>query len=294
MKRMEKCRVKWGLVTILGIALSSCILLGGCRLAKEEESAFGGDQLIGMLVTTQGPSEENVLQKSGEQEKLEGVENEQGWYEFPQVVGAAITREYDEENDAVGVQGPEGWFSDIHLNVNVSGEGECHEYSGVLYISSEFNETLYFCPVYEREDGSVYAAMTGDRYYFLKKYFGIGETISKSVKEQLAVTKDGKKETESVSFTVHVKREAPLEEMVLLEMNRDHEVIGETAVEEEQDALKLQPETSYVIAEMTCRNMEGGTDVHRVVYDVGEEENEGILRPYEDENHLIYWKMLKF
>lgn len=289
MKKAMKYKKKWGIISILTVFLGG-VMFTGCRLAKEE-SVCSADNLIGMLVTTDGPKESDDLQEFDEEEKLEGRKTEEGWCEFPQVAGAAIVREYDAEDDTVSVQGPEGSFSDIHMEADVSDAGEKHKYSGVFHISADFDGTLYFCPVYEREDGSVYAVMTGDRYDFEKEYFPMGATISKSVEEEETVTWDGKKAADSISFTVHVKREMALKEFTLLEMRDSHEVICSTKVTEDQDSIKLQPETAYATAEMICRDMNGGETVVHTVYDPDGEENY-IMRPYEDGNHLIYWKNL--
>lgn len=290
MKKQEKHRAKWGIISIF-LIIAFGTALGGCRLAKEDGDAFKQDELIGMLVTITGP-QGDVLAGNDDPETLEGIKTEEGWFEFPEAVGAAITKEYDREADLLSVQGPEGRFLDIHMELNVSDTGEIHKYSGVFMISPDFDGTLYFCPVYAKEDGSVYAVMTGDKYDFFRESFGMEGTISKSVEEESMVVKDGKKEKDASSFTIHVKRQEALEKVTLLEMNRKNEVIGTAKIEENQDTMELHQQTAYVITEMACRNIRGETAIHHAAYDPQEEENSCIQRPYEDENHFICWKNL--
>lgn len=288
MKKPVKHRVKWGIVTICTLS----ILLSGCRLAKEE-GRIGKDALIGMLVTTLAPSEEETLSGSGpEREELEGRKTEEGWCEFPQVDGAALTKEYDEEEDVVSVQGPEGYFSDIHLGIHVTDEGEAQEYSGVMNISESFDNTLYFYPVYEREDRSVYARMTEDQYEFGEDSFTQGADYSKSIKEETAVTADGKKKQESISFTVHIKREEALEELLLIEMDENHTVKAETEITREQEKITLRPDTVYVVTEACTSGANKVMHTVHTAYDPGTDAGNSIRRPYEDENHIIFWKYL--
>lgn len=258
MKKPVKHRVKWGIVTICTLS----ILLSGCRLAKEE-GRIGKDALIGMLVTTLAPSEEETLSGSGsEREELEGRKTE------------------------------EGYFSDIHLGIHVTDEGEAQEYSGVMNISESFDNTLYFYPVYEREDGSVYARMTEDQYEFGEDSFTQGADYSKSIKEETAVTADGKKKQESILFTVHIKREEALEKLLLIEMDENHTVKAETEITREQENITLWSDTVYVVTEACTSGANKVMHTVHTAYDPGTDAGNSIRRPYEDENHMIFWKYL--
>lgn len=286
------------------LALLMAASLAGCQLALEDMGdGDGGERLIGVLVTTEhldlfdfeGYVNDNLKSFSGgsggeikmdgntaqyqgrlyaeyREEVLTsdetGEEITTGEYVFETVSGIpyfAATYSSGAES-YVGTNSDEA-VSDGHIEVFYGDHEERISLESTIYVYPGFaGKVFYMNPVYQSADGSVYA-MTGSGY-MANETWAEGEMYSQMFNEVTSITENG----ESTTYTTKVKTSVVTmfvpEQIVVLQMDKDSNVVLRDAFEPENvpETLTTEPETAYILLETHKTDMEGNPVVTREMF----------------------------
>lgn len=274
-KRKSRSAACFLLLLVLG--------LSGCQLAKED-AREKKDELCGVLVTTQEqedayweshqgeirePQEEitlterefKVLQRGGNLEllgqqealgrKVEGVRLKNRDIVFEGLEGASLIAGFLEKDKAGDYRSftSTGAFENVKANSNVTDEGEENSLEGTVSIDQEADVILNMNLVYQRPDGSFYALLDSTAGYWNSGQNSPGGVFSKSFKEEISQTVNGKSERMGQEFTVHVEVGKETAGVCVKEWNEEDELLKETAVQRGQEHFKLKEDTAYMVVE---------------------------------------------
>jgi len=281
------------------LILTLVFVLTGCSLALPEKTASHG-RLAGVYITLEpldlsdpedfsvspspsgelvfDESEPRVLEavlKAREDRAEDGTVIHSQEYRFPDAYPgysffAATIPEQGEYESYLAITG-DPVIDDVRTHIHETDEGTNLELEARVYAAvNSGNIIIYYNPVYQREDGSVYA-VTGSG---LSTDTGsVGQSFSQKMEDTVSRTENGKTTSEHTSVTLSLEVIEIPDRVRLLQMDKAHRLVHESEVSPDElpDALSLLPETEYVI----CENLslrDGKTEVlSRILCDRSEE-----------------------
>lgn len=273
----KRGRICWTPCLLWGI-----LLLTGCQLAREEKDFAGADRLCGVLVTTEDQEEAwralsgsdqedsaaleltdrqirqllsgetqilSPMSKSGP--KVEGSLGEDREYSFEGLEGASFLAGMDQEdeNGSYTYYTASGVFQELHYNTNTSDEGETSHSEGTIYVGKKADLVLHISPVYQRQDGSVYALLNSTAGYWNSGQNSPGAVYSQSIKEENSQTISGKTKTQAREFTVHIAVGEEIRSARVKEWSGEDVLLRVTGISRGQERFKLQEDTAYMVVE---------------------------------------------
>ncbi|MBQ7923177.1 MAG: hypothetical protein IJ325_11510 [Clostridia bacterium] len=176
----------------------------------------------------------------------------------------------------VSISGGLGAISERHTSIKSTDYGEEFGLTGTIYTSDDFNSVLYFNPLYQSADGSIYLVPgTGIHHS------GVG-LASHTMSEEETTEKDGETVTVYRSdITVNIEGVVPPDRITLLQFSADNELLSETeyTADTMPQTISLLPDTEYIITEGYAAGEDGA--IFRELYAADDEYIE-IFRPWKD------------
>lgn len=241
---------KWIVLAALALCMA---LLTGCQLALKENSDQT-DRFAGLSVRLTGSSDYDRY----EPHEVDG-----------QVMIVPLGTNETGETFVMSDFGE--WFSDVHLHVNSTDEGEEYTISGTLYVCDELIPSgviLKAEEVYQRPDGSMYAVNGGHNYS--GHLSGLKIDINQS---RTATDTEGKKSSESCTVTLRVEKAEHVILAELLEMDADNQEISRHILND-QFEIPLSAETEWVLLHETLKD----GSVRRTAFNAPLEEENIVIR----------------
>lgn len=204
--------------SFLALVLAALLLLSGCSLAQPEAETQPRDRMVGVLVTTEyldlfdveryfeehaaellSGKEISAAEQKAYQNVLFAEKDASGRYIFPDVEGWLwlSTRESDEQGSYVKMQNDPAFDGALNA-IRETDSGTGYEFEATLYaLNSGSVVSFYLNPVYQTEDGAVYAAQ--GHGMSMGSAEGSNASMSQTLTQTLSQTKDG--ETKEYSFS---------------------------------------------------------------------------------------------
>ena len=276
----------------------------GCTLAVPDAGADGnGDRLIGAFITSEyldlydmegylndhaaslmNNSSITIGNDSRYEGKLvatvdkEGAQSSSEWkISFGDIKGEYILMPVTEDKDGntfVGNLCSDG-VGDPYLNYNVTDDGETQEISATVYqVSGKSEHTQYVNPVFQKENGEIYA-MAGNGYSN-----GVGgsegNTMAATLSGETTTVENGKTKTEGCKVTVQFATMYKPVQTVIYQMSETNQVLKQNAYEPSQvpDILKVEAGTAYILEESRKEDSSGNTVTTRTILDLNSSEDE--------------------
>ena len=278
--------------------------VSGCTLAVPDAGADGnGDRLIGAFITSEyldlydmegylndhaaslmNNSSITIGNDSRYEGKLvatvdkEGAQSSSEWkISFGDIKGEYILMPVTEDKDGntfVGNLCSDG-VGDPYLNYNVTDDGETQEISATVYqVSGKSEHTQYVNPVFQKENGEIYA-MAGNGYSN-----GVdgseGNTMAATLSGETTTVEKGKTKTEGCKVTVQFATMYKPVQTVIYQMSETNQVLKQNAYEPSQvpDILKVEAGTAYILEESRKEDSSGNTVTTRTILDLNSSEDE--------------------
>ncbi|RRD93529.1 hypothetical protein EII17_12400 [Clostridiales bacterium COT073_COT-073] len=286
---------KYGLI----LMIIGCLLgLSACQLARPEKGESAGDQLIGVYISYDhiSQAEEVKINAAGQitievddeksrlyaikTEEIKETEDGQKYinydFHFPEIAGIKMLATV--LNDPLNHKARQIFVvkdqAVTEVNMEIKGEREKNEFvhlKGIVYQDADLEGKMLFVnPVFQTADGRVYLrsgkgfAVYGDK---LSGNFRQTTTLRNT-----AVVDDGneKKEQETV-IEMTIVLEKPDEEIVIIQMDKNNEIIDRQnySVQQMSDKFWPKPEAEYLLAVISKA---GGIKTKPIIYTKAEEE----------------------
>ena len=276
----------------------------GCTLAVPEAGTDGnGDRLIGAFITSEyldlydmegylndhaaslmNNSSITIGNDSRYEGKLvatvdkEGAQSSSEWkISFGDIKGEYILMPVTEDEDgntSVGNLCSDG-VGDPYLNYNVTDDGETQEISATVYqVSGKSEHTQYVNPVFQKENGEIYA-MAGNGYSN-----GVGgsegNTMAATLSGETTTVENGKTKTEGCKVTVQFATMYKPVRTIIYQMNEANQVLKQTAYKpsEVPDSLRVEADTAYILAEIRKEDTSGKMVTTRTILNLNSSEDE--------------------
>jgi len=279
-------------------------LLSGCQLARENAGANAyEDRLIGLFITTEYLDLfdfENYLNDNisgfrdgeitidGNAQKYQGrlyatlmtrtpTSDEAGGtteieeYIFEGIDGIACfspTVPAADGRDSYIFSMSDEAISDGHMSLNYGDDKNSTTLTGTIYtVPSNMQHTYYFNPVYQSEDGSVYA-VSGSGFMVDNEADSEGSVYSQTLDATTTVTENGKSKTESISITLSISVMLEPEKIIVLQMNTESELLSRTEYAPGilPEVLTPEADTAYLVVETYKRDDMGNLKIAREIY----------------------------
>ncbi len=225
------------------LALGACMVLGGCSLAREEVGGASQDRLAGVFVTDEYivlepkletgmdgeirfvPQERKIYATVGDFSEANPVrfENLEGYGAY-----ASLSLWDEAMQQYVGYSACDEVFADGHYEVADGGKTALKT---TIYVGENGPKGLFFNPVYQQEDGSVYLVPGNGLTW---GSFAEGSSSTHTVSEERSVTENGEERSVSTSISVTVAQRSAPESLKLIFMDGENHVLQVT----ETDALR--------------------------------------------------------
>lgn len=158
-------------------------------------------------------------------------------------------------------------ITDGHMNYATTDEGESITLTGTIYVSTgTVNRYFYFNPVYQAEDGTVYAVTGNGMNHGGDLVDGVGSSIE--LKENTATIVNGKSVSYSFSVKLDVSFVQPSERIAIVQMSDDNKVLSREEYEPGGVPADIVPVegAGYVIVETYQRESDGSLKIIREIY----------------------------
>lgn len=272
----------------LSVLVLSLMLFTGCQLALEGKAgeSFSGDRFVGVFVTRGSSIGSKVyidteIEEMTEEELSNLPRNENGvdgkfyaefkeeekTYDFNQEGYTFISVEI-RENEEVSYSALIGEvISDASSHFTFTDEEEKSEIEGTIRYTPESGEAVwYFNPVYQEEDGDVYAMRSGPG-------MGLdgaeeGSQASHAMDEFTTVTENGVTKTVRTNVKVNLVMMFRPEMIRVIEMDEQNKPLSEKEYEPGKlpETYKPLTDAEYIIVETHKKSPEG-TLVSREIFD---------------------------
>ena len=159
-------------------------------------------------------------------------------------------------------------ISDGHVHYQINDHGHTVTLSGTIYVSpSNELRTYYFNPVYQSEDGRIYA-VSGDGFMVGTEAYSEGSVYSQTMDATTTVTENGEVKTYGISITLSINLMFPPEEIVVLQMDGESGIVTRSAYAPDAmpASIAADPKTEYFIVETHKRDDKGQTEISRTIY----------------------------
>ncbi|MFV0517748.1 MAG: hypothetical protein ACK5MV_10185 [Aminipila sp.] len=256
--------------------LKDYMMQEGDTLYYDEKKLVRADGSIKFL------TEKEMKLFSGDSFEVDGVIQKDGKYRFGNIQGDYLACRLelqsggDDEEYYSSSFVSSGDIYNVKSYSNSSEEEEKSMMEGTIGVSSKYKGAVRMNPVYERADGSIYTSIPGSAAMMISEEFG-GGSISKTITEsyeskftglkQNKVKNENKKKT--FSFTVSVEQKDYLESAIVRQFNKNNEMIKSSEIELnlQEQYIKLEQQTSYVIIEEKFVDVNDKEYIKRTTYD---------------------------
>ncbi len=289
-------KIKRSLSALLAVIVA--LSLFGCQLARKDAGgSTGKDRLIGVFVTREyldlfdmdGYLNDNLQNLSGGEFHADGNDAKyQGRlyavlqeitltsdtgekstkleYVFPGADGIsyfAARVPAMEESESYITSGSDEAISDGQLALNYGDTEDKITLDGTIYLADlSGNYSCYINPVYQSEDGSVYA-VSGDGMEMCS-----GAGMAQTLEDKTVVTENGVSKTVISSIKISIETLAPPEKIVILQMDKDSAILSKAEYNpgELPGTLKPEPATAYILEETYSHDASGKEVVTRKLF----------------------------
>lgn len=269
----------------LSILMLSLMLFTGCQLALEGKAGDSGeDRFVGVFVTRGSGIGPMTLK---DREKEEMTEEELAWergegdekyyarfsedektfvFDHEGYGFFAVEIKESEDNIYSSIMGDV--ITDPSSHFSVGEDEEVHELEGTLFFTPESGEiTWYFNPVYQEEDGEVYAVNEGTG---LATDPGLDEGLRMSQWKEEVTTfmENGKSRSARTHAKVNLEMMYRPIHILLLEMDENSQILVKNEYEPGKLPEQYEPlaETAYIMVE-TQKKGPHGTVATREIFD---------------------------
>ena len=161
------------------------------------------------------------------------------------------------------------------MNYNVTDDGETQEISATVYqVSGKSEHTQYVNPVFQKENGEIYA-MAGNGYSN-----GVGgsegNTMAATLSGETTTVENGKTKTEGCKVTVQFATMYKPVRTIIYQMNEANQILKQTAYKpsEVPDSLRVEADTAYILAEIRKEDTSGKMVTTRTILNLNSSEDE--------------------
>lgn len=283
--KMRKKAAVFGVLTVVSLSFL------GCSLAQEELENPVKDRLAGVYLTTEHLEMDEPqirMNWKGEpylennQTQIEGTLGELSDERFLYFEGVegygiySIRIQNEREEGYSNAFYCDEIFSDLHL---ASGNGEKIE--ATVYVGENGPQIVYFNPVYQREDGTVYLQQgTGLSW----DGFTDGAAMTRSMKESVSEGVKGEEIVTAFECTIKIQQSVEPESTELLFLNKDNEVLDRIkesrireVLENEKGEIKVPQGTEYLLLVQSGEDQGQGAEEKRSICNRGDEYLEFLL-----------------
>ena len=277
--------------------------LGGCSLAREDAAADGSqDRLAGALITTDYL---DVFDMDAFMEEHAGELAQGGVIAVrdPDAYRSRLYADVQRDNDGIesvafpGVNGlcfvqtkitseesGEGYWSsfaddgisEIKNHISVSDEGEAITMEGTVFLTPEAggeDMCFYVNPVYQTETGELYA-LSGQGFGFYSGWDAEGEIYSTTLRDEVTVTENGKRTSDTFEITVHLSIEFEPVEITVFQMDAAHRILREDSYAPGAlpEKITAAPGAYYLLIETERLAPDGTVSIGRELFDDRDED----------------------
>lgn len=276
---------------VLGVLMMVSLIFGGCALAREELENPRQDRMVGIFLTTEylrmeepeiGMSRNGEFYIENSQTQIEGTLgdfSDESFLQFEGVEGYGIysIRMYSERDKGYSsVFFCDEIFGDLHLASVNTGE----KIEATVYVGENGPRLLYFNPVYQREDGTIYLRQgTGLSW----DGFADGAAMSRSGTESVSEGKKGEETVESFEYTIRIEQKTEPQDTELLFLDGENQVLErreESRIRkslEEEGVLEVPQGTEYLLLVQSGKAQGQEAEEKRSLCNRGEEHLEFLL-----------------
>lgn len=302
---------------IVGIA--AAVWLSGCSLAVPGAGEDGeGDRLIGAFITADyldlfdidaylndhasdifGKKEVTMTDTSGYEKKLyaeidkSGGEDPADWrVSFDNIWGINFFSPFNTDDS-----GAVSWsqicsegICDTKVNVDISDTGEELSLTGTLYIlpGTEKEDIAYHAnPVFQTADGRIY--VVSGQGFCTGENTSEGERFSTTLSGETTLTENGMVKAEKSSVTVNYETMNRPVNIILYQMDAEHQILKKEIFKPGEFPEKIIPETEaeYILVEMEKETLSGEIRTTREVYDKSKGEDCALRTFFAMENGVV-------
>ncbi len=253
---------------LLAALLCAAMLLGGCRLAREEQRA-DEKRLVGVTIKIQDWGEPTGLDEEGnpywewpDGETPDPYSGSLGTYSYYILSG---------EDDAGPYTSMEGsWPGDADTHLTVTDEGENTVFTGTVYLNralfdEETYREIYVCPVYLDAEGEL-SSESGQ---------GMSGSLGSSsitISETESTTKDGASFSRGFSCSVTFETVDPLTSARMLAFDGENTLIeaADLPLSTEGMAWTAPANAAFLVLESTVLDANGRETITRQIASRGE------------------------
>lgn len=231
------------------------LLVSGGQISESENEKYQG-RLYATLVETRDTDEETGEVIGREEfvfEEVDGI-----CFFVPQITdqfGTYWSSSFDEP------------IADGFIHFDSTDEGESISMEGTVYVSTNANAVaFYFNPVYQTSAGEVYV-ISGEGMFF-GDHSAAGTSMSYEIKDTHALAMGDLTTSYGAEIKVTVCYMDEPEKVSILEFDEKNHLLAHTECNPNQlpDAIKVQPDTQYIIVE-TAISGEQGEGISRELFD---------------------------
>lgn len=276
-------------MAVMGVLLAVSLAFGGCALAREELENPMKDRLVGVYLTKEylemeepkiGMNWKGELYLEDSQTQIEGILGDlpdESLLHFEGVEGYGIygIRMHSESDSSVFSS--DEIFADIHLTLEDNGE----KIEAVVYVGENGPRVVYFNPIYQREDGTVYLRQgTGMSW----DGFAEGAAMSQSMKESVSEGVKGEETVKTFECAIEIRQSTEPRTTELLFLDGENKVLERREesrireiLEKDEGRLEVPQGTEYLLLVQSGKAQGQGAEEKRSLCNRGEEHLEFLL-----------------
>lgn len=273
----------------MGVLLAVSLAFGGCALAREELENPKKDRLVGVYLTKEYLEMEEPkiemnwkgeLYLEDSQTQIEGILgdlSDESLLHFEGVEGYGIygIRMHSESDSSVFSS--DEIFADIHLTLEDNGE----KIEAVVYVGENGPRVVYFNPIYQREDGTVYLRQgTGMSW----DGFAEGAAMSQSMKESVSEGVKGEETVKTFECAIEIRQSTEPRTTELLFLDGENKVLERREesrireiLEKDEGRLEVPQGTEYLLLVQSGKAQGQEAEEKRSLCNRGEEHLEFLL-----------------
>ncbi len=276
-------------MAVMGVLLAVSLAFGGCALAREELENPKKDRLVGVYLTKEYLEMEEPkiemnwkgeLYLEDSQTQIEGILgdlSDESLLHFEGVEGYGIygIRMHSESDSSVFSS--DEIFADIHLTLEDNGE----KIEAVAYVGENGPRVVYFNPIYQREDGTVYLRQgTGMSW----DGFAEGAAMSQSMKESVSEGVKGEETVKTFECAIEIRQSTEPRTTELLFLDGENKVLERREesrireiLEKDEGRLEVPQGTEYLLLVQSGKAQGQEAEEKRSLCNRGEEHLEFLL-----------------
>ncbi len=276
-------------MAVMGVLLAVSLAFGGCALAREELENPKKDRLVGVYLTKEYLEMEEPkiemnwkgeLYLEDSQTQIEGILgdlSDESLLHFEGVEGYGIygIRMHSESDSSVFSS--DEIFADIHLTLEDNGE----KIEAVVYVGENGPRVVYFNPIYQREDGTVYLRQgTGMSW----DGFAEGAAMSQSMKESVSEGVKGEETVKTFECAIEIRQSTEPRTTELLFLDGENKVLERREesrireiLEKDEGRLEVPQGTEYLLLVQSGKAQGQEAEEKRSLCNRGEEHLEFLL-----------------